>query len=194
MARKLVFQFGVVALTSVVLFGCQSQKMNMDDMMKPAVRPLELDHLNMFLGTWEGMADITMAGSEKVEQHKGKITYEWMLDKWVLVERDEYEMGEGKTGYMTGYWRWDPDEQNFNMVWFCSDGGFGSGVARYNEQTKTWTFKGKSNNPYQHMKTLGEGKMTFVDDKTIEWTWEEDLAGLFGGKDFMEMKGTLHKQ
>lgn len=193
MSRKLNIQLGLVALTSAFLFGCQTHKMNMDEMMKPAERPAELDHLNMFIGTWEGTAEITMAGSDELMASKGKSTYEWSLDKWLLIERSEYEWGEGQTMHGMGYWWWDPDEKHFKMSWFDNDGGVGHGTARYDEKSKTWTMKAKSQNPYKPMKTIGEGTAKMLDDRTMEWSWEEEIPMLIGSRDFMKMKGTTHK-
>ena len=194
MSRKFITQSCLVAVVSAMLFGCQSQKINMEEIMKPPPRPAELDQLDMFLGAWEGMAQIKFAGSEEVMEHMGKSTYEWMPDKWIFVEKGEYDVGDGKTMYMTGYWWWDADEKLFQMSWVGSDGGVGTGTGRYDENTRTWTMKSKGMNPYNQFKTVGEGTAKFIDDKTIEWTWEEEIPSLLGAKEFMEMKGTSHKK
>ena len=194
MSRKCITQSFLIAATSVVLFGCQPQKMDMEKMMQPVERPAELERLNVFVGTWEGTAMVKMAGSEEYTESHGKETYEWGADKWVLITHGEYEAGEGQVMRGYGYWRWDPEAKHYATMWFESDGGVNEGVVTYNEATQMWKFIGKSHNPYTGMKTVGEGTMKVVDDRTMEWTWEAEIPSLFGAKPLMKMQGTSLKQ
>ena len=85
MIRTTLSSLAVLAFLAGGLVGCQQPKMDMAEMMKPPPRPVELDQLNSFVGTWEGTWEMTMKGADKPITGKGTDTFAWDADKWVMV-------------------------------------------------------------------------------------------------------------
>ena len=178
------------SLIVVVLCGCQQP--SMEDMMKPPARPAELDQLNAFIGEWDGTAEITMPGSDKTMTGRGHSVARWAADKWAMIEEYEESGGDEQPTKGLAVWTWDPEDKEFRAFWTGSHGGWGHGSIRYDEKTDTWHMTAHSENPYNGMKTVGEGTVKFPDANTQEWSYTE--WGPWKMKKLFEMKGTSHRK
>lgn len=180
-----------LVLAAAVAGGCH-KGVDLSEMMKPPARPAELERLGMFVGTWEGTGEMRMPGSDEVLTGKGTSRYAWDADKWLLVERGEYMMGEHGPMLGMGIWSWDAKARKYRMSWFDNYGGIGSGTATYDEPTRTWRMKSRGYYSTTGHKSVGEGTIRMVDDATMEWTFTEwDSLKLMK---FMEMKGTSRRK
>lgn len=178
----------VTALLAVLLVGCQ-QPGGMT--MEAPERPAELNHLDMFVGTWEATGEATKPGSEETVKIHGTETVEWDADKWVLVSHYDYSIGE-KEMCGVDIMRWDPKAKKYCGWSVDNHGGTSTGTGTYDEATHTWHFKGKSHNPFTGKSHVGEGTGKMVDDNTQEWTWTRwDCWKL---KKLMEGKSTSRRK
>jgi len=180
----------VAALLAVLLVGCQ--KPDLSEMMKLPQRPAELDRLDRLVGTWEGTAELKMAGSDEVMTSEGIETASWDADKWLLVSRFEYEMGDEGKMKGTGVMMWDAKAKKYRIWSFDSLGECESGTATYDEETKTWHFKSKGRNLLTGETYVGKGTSKAVDDDTHEWQYTMWDGWKF--MKFMEMKGTSRRR
>ncbi|MCH7839975.1 MAG: DUF1579 family protein [Planctomycetes bacterium] len=193
MYRRMMTGTILATLAMAGLSGCMP-KMTMEEMaqMRPE-RPVELDKLNAWVGTWKASGTVKMMGIDEEITLSGTSQNAWGVDRWCLLEHGEYEMGAmGKMNGL-GVWTWDTKAKRFRSNWFDSMGGTGSGTAKYDEMTRTWTMNMRGKGPGGA--TRGKGYVRFVDDDTMEWAWQEwpawDLLGLFK---FMDMKATSTRQ
>ncbi len=185
--RSLIAAAGMFTL---LCLGCQSKEMSMEEMMKPPPRAAELDMLNMWVGEWEGEMRMTMPGSDEVLTGTGTSKSHWAVDNRAVVEEFGGTMGE--EGKYSGYaiWTWDEKAERFRGYMVDNHGMQGTMTARYDEETKTWHFKGKSSGP--HGSSVSEGTATMVDDNTMTWEHTE-WDGLKLVK-YMEMTGTSRRK
>ena len=173
----------------VMLTGCMP-KMTLEEMkeMMPQ-RPVELDKLKQFEGTWESTNVMTFSMLDEPLTGTGTSTMTWENDGWNLLERGTYtsEMG---TMHGMGVWSWDAKAKKYRITWFDSMGSIGGGTSKFNEKTNTWHMKAKSSSSFGD--SVGEGTMKFTDPDTMEWTWAEwDSLKLMK---IMDMKGTAKRK
>jgi hypothetical protein len=159
----------VATLLVVVLAGCQAPKADLDELMKPPPRPVELDQLEMLVGTWEGAGEMKVAGADEVMTSHGVETTAWEGDKWLLVSRFDYSLGEQGKAIGVGIWTWDPKAKKYRLWAFDNYGYCETGTATYDEDSRTWRLKTKSRNPGTGESYVGEGTLTMPDDDTQEW-------------------------
>lgn len=147
-------------------------KMTKEDLknMKPQ-RPAELDRLNMFVGKWESTGDMKMGRMDEPIKGKGANEGTWECEKMVVTIKETWEMEDVGTYNGTGLWMWDAKAKKYRSTWADNHGSIASGVATYNEDTKTWKMKTHGRGPMGSSK--GKGTMTLVDDKTMNWTFTE---------------------
>ena len=194
MTRTRLLATTVIALTTIALIGCAEQKFDLQAMkdMEPPPRPAELDHLGMFVGTWEGTADMTMPGCDEVIKITGKNTTEWRYDKRFLVEESEMDLGEMGTMTSMSVSTWDPQAKKYRVWMFSNWGEADTGTMTYCEKSKTWYWRSQATNPMTGKVSYGKGHATSVDDDTMEWTWQEWDNALYWGEP-MSIKGIGHR-
>jgi len=192
MIRNRYVGAGLTALLVALLVGCQPPKIDLSEMMKPPPRPAELDQLEMLVGRWEGRAEMKVVGSDEVLTSTGVEEIGWEADSRLLVSRYEYTTAE--EGRMTGLdvWTWDPKAKKYRYWGFDNHGYYGIGTATYDEDTRTWHFKGKSYEPATGEKYVGEGTSKMVDDDTQDW--EFSIWDGWKLQKFMEFKGTSRRR
>lgn len=189
--------FRVVALAACLtavplLTGCMKE-LTMEDMkaMRPE-RPVELDRLNMFAGTWSGTGTANIIGMKEPVQISGTSKTSWQADNWYLVEDAEYRMGDMEPMKAIGIWSWDARKRKYRSWFFDSMGGQGVGTARYNEKTQMWSMRAKGSGPMGS--TRGKGTWSATGD-TMTWTWVEyPWWDYFGLIKIMEMEGSSKRQ
>lgn len=138
--------------------------------MRPTKSP-QLNHLSCFAGQWETRAENKIICLGQTFDVRGTTDNTWESDGWYLVERGQYEMGELGTVHEIGIWTWD-DEANCYRTWrFDSFGGTRLGTATFDESTRTWTLKATRRSSWGN--TIDRGTIRVVDDRTLEWKWEE---------------------
>jgi hypothetical protein len=178
----------LVGVLGVLAFAAGCQQPNLEEMMQVPPRPVELDRLAMFEGSWEGTGEMRMG--DQVLQSRGRSTYAWDADKRVMTERGEFSCGKNNTTMQSlGVWHWDDGDKKFRTYW-ADTMGWGNGTARYDAEARVWHLQGNSHYGGHTGNFRGTGRM--IDDRTMEWTMKEtDALGLMT---FMEMKGTMKKR
>jgi hypothetical protein len=183
---------GVVALAVVTLavVGCMP-KMTIEEMraMMPE-RPVELDHLNTWIGTWVGEGEAEMAGLDESIKATSESTTEWGCDGWCVIERGKFEMEGFDPMEGIGLWTYDIKAKKFRGFWVDSMGTTSVGTATYSPETQIWKMKGKSRSAFG--KTVMRGSFTIPDPDSMEWSMTEyDGTGLFKT---MEMTGKSRRK
>ena len=178
--------------------GCSKPTPMMEPLQKPAPAP-EMAKLARLIGTWSGTAEMVTPSPEEMNEgmpegeemptsFKGEDTYEWVLGGMFLRSEGWREMGPDERAHMIEYWAWDAKANKFR-TWYASDWGeYGSGWATLDDDGNTLHFKGRAHDAHGNVRK-GEGKMTFVDDRTVEWCWKER-----GPSGKMAFKGTSRKR
>ena len=174
----------------ITLSGCMP-KMTVEEMkaMMPQ-RPAELDKLNAFAGRWEFKGEANMAFLEEPLPASGTGESQWDESGWFMVGNSVFRMQgfDDMRGHDT--WTYDTHSKKFRSTWVDSMGSTGTGTARFNEKTNTWTMRATSYGP--HGKTMMKGCITVIDDDTMEWCWTEYAMG--GLMKTMEMCGTSKRK
>jgi hypothetical protein len=181
---------GLGALLAVALVGCQ--KPDLSEMMKRPQRPAELDRLDSLVGTWQGTAELKVAGSDDVMTSTGTETVSWDADRWMLVSDFEYEMGDNGTIRGMGVTMWDAKAKKYRLWSFDNFGECESGTMTHDEETKTWHFKSKGRNLVTGEKYVGEGTSKMVDGDTQDWNFT-----IWDGwklRKLMEISGTSQRK
>lgn len=187
-SERVVLAAALVAVSAIS--GCQQKAASMEDMMQPPPRPAELDKLNVFLGTWEGTAEMRMAGTDKVMHNKGVNTVSWECDNRVMVERFEGFADGGGTFKGIGVWTYDAGSGKYRIFWFDSFGSTNIGWATHDEKTDTWHFKGQGS--MGGKTSVVEGTAHMIDKNTMEWSHNEWDSWKW--TKLMEMKGTSRRK
>lgn len=158
----------VVMFAFIMVAGGCMPKLTMEDLkqMKPQ-RPVELDKLSDFLGTWESTATMTLTGLDEPLTGKGKETFSWACDGWCLLGQGQYEMGEMGTMHFVGVWTYDAKAKKYRIFMANSNGETETGSARFDAGDNEWEMKSKSRGPWGSM--IGEGEMKIVKDGQMEW-------------------------
>lgn len=177
---------GLAAVSACILTGCMPS-MTIEEMkaMMPE-RPVELDRLNVFAGTWEGTGDATMLGVDKVLKSSATSEGHWEGDDWYMVIRSVMDMDEFGGMKALETWTYDPHCEIYRSTWVDSMGSIGTGTTRFNENTNTWHMRAKSHGPMG--KSTMKGWVRIIDDNNMEWVWSSHV--FFGLIKTMEMKGT----
>ena len=170
MNRRLKAALGS-ALTLTLAAGC-TPTMNVEMMkqMRPP-RPAEMEHLAALIGRWDTSAETKVICLNLVLPVKGVSENSWDGDRWCMIERGEYEMGELGTVHEFGVWTWDSAAKKFRIWRFDSFGGTRIGSAKFDEKSNAWTLRAKRQSSWGS--SSDRGMIKIVDDKTLEWTWEE---------------------
>jgi len=175
----------VVAASGLCGAGCLP-KMTVEELgsFQP-VRPAELDKLDMLLGSWETAGEVEMAILDEIVYTSGTNEAKWSLDRRMIVDHAELDMGP--LGKLTGFtvWMWDEAIGKYRMWWFDSMGEFAEGTVTYDESTRTWHIK-TSGSKYGYS-TSGTGTIRQIDEDTLEWTWREGDA--WGFVKLADMRG-----
>ncbi len=192
MKRATVVSIVLLAGCSAFLVGCQPSEEEMATMMKQPPRPAELERLATFIGNWSGDAEVKVDGMDEVQKSKGSTSREWAVDKWVLVDNWEHEMGEGNMmkGVMLTWW--DPHSKTYRVFGTDNYGGRSEGKLKYDEEENLWKGKSKGRDGMTGQRVVETWTAKFTDPSTMEWTWAEyDGLGLFK---HVEATGTSRRQ
>jgi len=157
--------------------------------MKPQ-RPVELDLLKAFEGTWEGTGEAKFAGLDEVLKLHGVSEAKWDGDNWFLVNRGVFTMGELGDMKSVETWTYDTHSKIFRTTWVDSMGSTGTGTAWRDAKTGIWHMRAVTHGPFG--KSSAKGTIKFADADTNEWTWTEYAMG--GLMKTTEMHGTSRKQ
>ena len=181
-------QWLVACSTLFALSGCMP-KMTVDQLrqMRPA-RPPQLDRLDAFVGKWSFEGQAKMAMLDTPIEVTGSNEAQWDGDRWYVVSRGLFHMGE--LGDMQGIetWTYDAHAKTYRSTWVDNMGSVGSGKMHYDADEKEWEVLASSHGP--HGKTWMKGELRFIDDDTLEWSMTE-YSGL---TKTMEMTGTSRRQ
>ncbi|MBI1827523.1 MAG: DUF1579 family protein [Planctomycetes bacterium] len=179
----------LMLLATISCGGCCFHGMSNDELakMRPS-RPEALDRLNMLAGDWETTGEIRMAFANEVIRTHGHNYADWDVDRHLLVDHSEMDMGP--MGLMSGLtvWGYDESKGRYRMSWFDSFGEASTATARFHEMDRTWHMKMKGR---MHGFTIcGTGTIRHVDENTLEWTWIERVWGIY---EVANMKGTSQR-
>lgn len=189
--RRRAITHAVITLCAAALgAGCmpKTRSEQIKYMLPP--RAVELDRLEMLLGDWTIEAEVAMVVMDAPMQATGGSKAVWSLDRRMVVEHVDLDMGP--FGTMTGMsiWSWDPSIREYRRWWFGSFGDTFETIATYNEATQTWHLRGKGQK-FGHI-TSGRGTLRRIDDDTLEWTWKEyAFLGMF---QIADMKGISRRK
>lgn len=161
----------VLMLAAVLVTGCAQPKVNLQDMKAPE-RPVELDQLDAWAGTWAFTGEMKCAGADKPMTCTGTETYAWDVDRRVLVSHSDMTMGDGSKMKGLGLFTWDPVAKNYPGWMFDSWGAMATGYATTDDGGKTWKMKSKGRGP-DGAATVGETTVKIPDANTMEWTFTE---------------------
>lgn len=182
---------GMCLMWTFALVGCAPSAEEMAAMMKQPQRPVELDRLEAFVGTWTSDVTVKVSGADETKKSSGTNTTKWSTDKWILVENWEHDMGEHDTMKGVNLMWWDANSKKYRVFSTDNYGGSGTGVMTYDHETDTWKMKWKSRDREGH-KSVGKGTMRVVNPSTMEWNFGEyDGTGLFK---MVEVSGTSKRQ
>lgn len=180
-----------------LLGGCSETKQDVS--MTEKAKP-ELAKLQKFVGTWSGEARLVEPSPEKMKKKtgedmsgsfKGGGKWEMTLNGMALKGEGWHEMPGGKRTNYSMLVRWDPTAKKYRVTYVGDNGEQGEGTWKLSEDGKT--MREKFDGSDHHGKTShGKGKVTFVDDKTMEFEWSEHGWCPFSPK--MKMAGTSKKQ
>jgi hypothetical protein len=189
----------VLLIAVGLLAGCAQPQPQMEEMNKPVPAP-ELAKLQPWIGNWSGTAEMvspspeemkkmmppgskempkSMAGAEKVE---------WALGGMFLKSEGWHDMCEGQRENYVHYAAWDAAAKKYHGWYFSDWGNTGESWMTMDADGKTYHMTEKAMDAKGQAST-GEGMMTFVDDKTIDWTYTMN-----GPQGKMKLKGTSKKQ
>lgn len=138
--------------------------------MSPKKTP-QLASLSCFEGTWETKALTEILCLGQRFDVRGTTENRWEGDGWYLVERGSYDMGEFGTVHEIGIWTWDDKAKRYRTWRFDTFGGTRFGTAKFDEATRTWSLRAKRRSSWGN--TIDRGTIKVVDDRTLEWKWEE---------------------
>jgi hypothetical protein len=178
----------------LLIAGCKSAgPMDMGDMQKPSP-PMQMAQLDRLIGSWEGTAEMVYPEmperSDTPNSFAGGGKWERTMDGMYLRSEGWHEMGPDVKMKSVEYIAWDAGAGAFRTFWFSDFGEFGTGTMRTSADGSGFTVKAKSTDASGESKN-GSGKMTFVDNDTVEWTWAE--RNWMGSK-LMEFKGTMKRK
>ena len=192
MKRAPLLSFVLLAGCSAFLVGCQPSEEEMATMLKQPPRPAELEQLEAFIGNWSGDAEVKVAGMDEVQKSTGSHSTEWAVDKWVLVENWEHEMGEGNMMKGVMLTSWDRFAKKYRVVMTDNYGGRSEGTMVYDEEEKIWKAKAKGRDGVSGDRVVETWTAKFTDPSTTEWTYVQyDGFGLFK---HIEITGTSRRQ
>lgn len=171
------------------LVGCMP-RMTLAEMkeMMPK-KPAELEHLNAFVGKWEGTGEVKFAMLDEPTPLKmtGRSESKWSGDGWYVVEESHMTMDGFDPMHSLGTWTYDSGAKKYRSTWVDSMGSTGIGEATRDPKTGEWKWSARSNSAW------GESKMTgtirFIDKDTMEWNMAEHM----GFSKTAEFKGTSRR-
>ena len=172
----------------LVLTGCMP-KMTIEEMKaEMPKRPVELDRLDAFVGTWEYSGEMTFAMLDEPLKVTGTSEGKWDGNRWFLVNRSVMNMEHFDQSVALETWTYDIKTKKYRSNCVDSMGMIGSGVSSYDEKTDTWKMKATSYGPWGKSSMKGWFKFTSAD--TMEWWFAvyQDLMQT------MEMSGTGRRQ
>ena len=165
-----------VLLSSVVMDSGCTPSMTIEEMkaMMPN-RPVELDQLNAFVGTWDHTGFATMAGLGEPVATTCESEVRWEGDGWYMVDGATCTMAGFDAVGMNAVWAYDSRARVFRTNWVDAMGSFGVGTMRYDKKTDTWHMEGRSYKPFGTV--TGKGTVKFLAADTREWVWTEYAMG-----------------
>jgi hypothetical protein len=179
--------------------GCAQPQHKMAEHKKPIPAP-EMAKLQCWIGNWTGTAEMVSPSPEEMRKKMpegakempttfaGGEKWELALGGMFLKCEGWHEMCEGQKAAYIHYMTWDPKAKKYHG-WFFSDWGeIGESWMTLDADGKTFRGVDKGTDA-QGQRMQGEGTMTLVDDKTMEWTW----TGC-GPEGKMKFKGTSKRQ
>jgi len=183
MFRRKTMQAVLAAAGCVVLTGCMP-KMTIEEMKAHMPkRPVELDRLNAFVGTWEHEGVAKFSCLDQPLKTSGRSEIKWEGNRWYLVGNGEMKMENFDDTRMSEMWTYDIHAKKYRSSWADSMGMMGSGSGTFDPITGTWHMTAVNHTPWGTSSM--KGKMRFLDDNTTEWSCEEYM----GLQKILEMSG-----
>ena len=166
----------------------QEPAKQIQQMMMPGAPPAELKKLSMLKGSWSSSTHMNASPMGPESTSPAKANYDWAFNGMHLEGNHQFQMA-GKPSYGRSTWGWDPEKQQYQVVW--ADAMYPASFVYYgtfaNDNTlvlyTTYMMQGKA---------VTE-KMTyaFSDPDNYTMTMESDMTGEM--KTLMEEKSTRAK-
>ena len=152
----------------------------------------EMAKLERLVGIWSGSGQISAPAPEDGQAIssplESEVECEWTLGGTFLETEWWDQTADGQTSQTVVLITWDPHEEQHHMWRFSSSGGHGDGPVTFTTDADTLRLKVKGRDGNGERVNC-RGTLTFVDDNTIEWTWDRE-----GPEGDTQLKGTLRRQ
>jgi hypothetical protein len=160
-----------------------------------------MSKIERLVGAWSGSAEMVSSipqefaglipqGAEPGGRPSfpGGGNYEWVLDGMFLKGQGWHETGHGGRVSYVEYITWDRQAGKYRSWWFNNRGMFGEGWMTLDKDGSTLRVTAEAADP-QGRKSRRQRTMTFIDDRTMEWTWLEDSP-----KGTIKLRGTHRRE
>lgn len=187
---------GFLGIMVSALGGCCCLLPKGDAFAKPTPGP-EQARLQRFVGTWSGTAELVSPTAEEMNKHmpegkkvsstfKGGEKWDWLPGGMTLKGEGWHELPGGEKENWVGFLAWDARKRAYRG-WFFNEAGAATEVRwKVSGDGNKWTASAESKlGPRTH----GSGTAHWIDDRTVEWNWNECTPM---GR--MKLKGTNKKQ
>lgn len=158
---------------SLVFAGCNSRpRVTPSESLSAAAEPAELEQLNVLLGTWDGVAHITVLESGDTFKARSVREVHWEAGGQFLMERTVTRVEGGQPTTSVSLWTWDDSLGAFRSWRFDSHGTLHERILHWNEDEAFWQMEMTSQQRGESEPSLAEGVMRFIseDEKSYEWT------------------------
>ncbi|MDM8004535.1 MAG: DUF1579 family protein [Phycisphaerae bacterium] len=183
MSRRNVMQTVGAVAACVVLSGCMP-KMTIEEMKAHMPkRPVELDRLNAFVGTWEHEGVAKFSCLDQALKTSGRSEVKWEGNRWYLLGNCDMKMENFDDTKACEIWTYDIHTKKYRSSWVDSMGMMAAGEGTCDPITGTWHMTATNHTPWgaSHLK----GTMRFLDENTTEWSMTETV----GLQTILEMSG-----
>jgi hypothetical protein len=179
------------ALMTAVVFaaGCSAPTIDFADIQRPD-RPAELDHFNVFVGSWVWEAELMNAEGE-ARNWSGTAEWGWILDDRCLHGLLSAKSTEAQYD-SAGVWTFHPKKKRYEWTMYNNWGYPQHGKAKYDTDTKTWMMT-YSSTGLDGRKSYGRHKLQIVSDDEVKWCNEEWADPLHMFKKF-DMQGVFKRK
>jgi hypothetical protein len=179
------------ALVTVIVFaaGCSAPTINFADIQRPD-RPSELDHFDVFVGSWVWEAELMNAEGE-ARNWNGTASWRWTLDDRCLHGLLSAKSTEAQYD-AAGVWTFHPKKKRYEWTMYNNWGYPQHGKAKYDADTKTWKMTYRSTG-LDGGGSYGLHELQIVSDDELKWHNEEWADGLHMFKKF-DMQGVFKRK
>lgn len=148
------------------------------------------EHLNLLLGTWEGVYKFRMGADEPFLEMPGTASRKWVLDGHYIRE-DVTSVSEFGSFQGVGYIGYDNVDGQYVVAWMDNmSTGIMTETSRFDPETKTLTSRGSFRDPLTGKLIISRGEMDLSDPNRQTFV---GYATGPDGKEFKSVEGTFER-